>query len=616
MSNKTRKRSWFFLVGGLLLAGAIWAASAGAGWSSKESGTIEGRAVERGTLRISVVERGNLKAAHSVSLKNEVEGETRILSMPIKNGAEVQAGELLCTLDTSELELRRVQQEIQVQNSEAEHVKATQTHEIQQSQNESDIEEAERLLEFARLDLRKYLEGDRPQLLQKADEDILLRDEELKRAEQDLSWSEQLAARGFLEQTQLDADRLAKTRSEVALKQAQRAKELLELFEIPRKVRELEAEAKEREAELERVGLRARARIVDFEADVRTSQAKLDLEREELAKLVSQIEKATIRAPVAGTVVFTIEDRGRWGGGTPIQEGATVREGQEIMTIPSSDSFLAEASLHESVLEKVREGMSCIVTVDALQRSVPGVLRYKARQHDQNAWFANPDLRVYKTEIELLESDPRMRPGMSCSVEILVDEISGALYVPVQCIFADGEGHVAFAKEKGGIVKRQVEIGQNNAKWVEVLAGLSEGEIVFLSQPPGFNLAPAPDQGRPETEGAWDAAQQAATGAGGPGASAPMSSSREGSAERGPRDRESGRDQGGEDRGADGERWKKALEEAQDDPAKLEELRKEMQERSGRGDSSEPGAEARSSAETAPSAAERKTPASSSEGSR
>ncbi len=606
MSNKTRKRSWFFLVGGLLLAGAIWAASAGAGWSSKESGTIEGRAVERGTLRISVVERGNLKAAHSVSLKNEVEGETRILSMPIKNGAEVQVGELLCTLDTSELELRRVQQEIQVQNSEAEHIKATQTHEIQQSQNESDIEEAERLLEFARLDLRKYLEGDRPQLLQKAEEDILLRDEELKRAEQDLSWSEQLAARGFLEQTQLDADRLAKTRSEVALKQAQRAKELLELFEIPRTTRELEAESKEKEAELERVRLRARARIVDFEADVRTSQAKLDLEREELAKLVSQIEKATIRAPVAGTVVFTIEDRGRWGGGTPIQEGATVREGQEIMTIPSSDSFLAEASLHESVLEKVREGMSCIVTVDALAQSAPGVLRYKARQHDQNAWFANPDLRVYKTEIELLETDSRMRPGMSCSVEILVDQIQGALYVPVQCIFADGESHVAFAKEKGGIVKRKVEVGQNNAKWVEVLAGLSEGEIVFLSQPPGFNLAPAPDQGRAETEGAWDSAQQAAARADGTGTPAPPSASPSGERDRGPRDRE-----GREDRGADGERWKKALEEASSDPAKLEELRKEMQEHRGREEPSRPGG-----VENAPSAAEREKPASSSEGSR
>ena len=41
------------------------------------------------------------------------------------------------------------------------------------------------------------------------------------------------------------------------------------------------------------------------------------------------------------------------------------------------------------------------------------------------------------------------------------------------------------------IEKREIEVGQNNSKWVEITDGLAEGEIVLLSQPAGFQLAPA-----------------------------------------------------------------------------------------------------------------------------
>jgi HlyD family secretion protein len=599
MTKKARRRGPLFALAGLGLVVVVLMVASGVGWGGKEAPPIEGVAVQRGLLRISVVERGNLKAANSVSLKCELEGQTTIQTLPVKNGAEVQAGDVLCILDTSELELRKVQQGIQVQNARAALTKAEKNYEIQASQNESDVDEALRLLDFARLDLRKYEDGDKPQLLQKADEDILLRDEELKRAQQDLDWSEKLAERGFLEQTQLDADRLAKSRAEVALNQARRAKELLEDYEIPRKVLELEAEVKETEAEHDRVRLRAAARIADFESDLETSRAKFQLEQEEYDKIVQQMGIATLRAPVSGTVVFTMAEQSRWGGGSPIQEGAQLREGQEIMTIPSSGDFLAEASLHESVIEKVREGMPCTVTVDALQLRVPGVVRYKSRQNDQNAWFANPDLRLYKTEIELTQADERMRPGMSCNVEILVRDIEDTLFVPVQSVFPDGAGHVAFLSQGNEAVKRPVEVGENNGKWVAIASGLSEGDVVLLAQPPGTSLAPPPEHPKSDLpDGAGRPVEP-----GEPGGRAPSPTAHAGEGERptdgapaaaagveDAADAEGPRDGRGDRRDA-AERWQKELE-AETDPAKREELQKRMQamrEGARRGDPPESG---------------------------
>ena len=56
--------------------------------------------------------------------------------------------------------------------------------------------------------------------------------------------------------------------------------------------------------ELDRVKLQAAAKLVDFEADMRTRSAQLKLEQEKLDKLVSQISKAKIAAPRGGMVVY------------------------------------------------------------------------------------------------------------------------------------------------------------------------------------------------------------------------------------------------------------------------------------------------------------------------
>jgi len=482
---------------GLLAVGVAGAV----GWALRrdESGetTLAGATVERGRLRLSVIERGNLKAAESVDLKCEIEGQVKVLSL-IEEGVHVEPGDVLCTLDTADLDERRVQQEISVQSSEATYVKAKQGYAIQQSQNLSDIEKAERALDFARADLRKYIEGDWPQEKRKAEEAILLTEEELQRAQQELEWSEKLAGKGFLEQTQLDSDRLAKTRAEVNLKQAQRALELLDLFDFPRKKAEFEADVLEFERQLERVKLQAEAKLADYEAGLRSSEAKLGLDREKLAKIQKQLASAVIVAPVAGMVVYAVEEQSRWGGGEPIREGVQVREGQDIITIPSSEGFVAEASVHESVLEKVAVGQGCLVTVDAIPgKTFRGEVKFKAVLPDQNSWFANPDLRVYRTEVKIVDSDPALRPGMSCSVEILVDELPDAIYVPVQAVFLDAGEPVCFVAAAGTVEKRSVEAGENNGKQVVIESGLEPGEVVLLALPEGVELRPAVQNSAP-----------------------------------------------------------------------------------------------------------------------
>ncbi len=543
------------------IGGVAWVALGRAGWPrSNDREALRGAPVQRGPLKISVVERGELKAADSVSIKNEIEGQTTILYL-IPEGTMVEEGTLLCELDATELIDDRFQQEISVRNAEAAHVKSRQNYEIQKSQNDSDIKKAEQELFFADTDLRKFREGERRAQEAEADEAIKLAEEEFTRAGEKLDWSQKLFEKGFLTNTELEADRLSLSRAEIQLEQARRNKDLLIRFQLPRDEADLAAKLEEARRELDRVKLQAEARIVDFEADMQTNEAKLRLEKEKLTKLETQIARAKIHAPRAGMVVYAQEEGGRYGSSQPIKEGTQVRERQEIITIPSAQGMIARVSLHESVLKQVQPGQPATIQVDALPgRQFHGRVRFVAVMADQNTFWANPNLRLYRTEVTLDDLSPEMRPGMSCAIEILVEEIADALFVPVQSVFRKGSGNVAFVDRQGSVEERPVKVGRYNDRWVQILEGLSENESVLLAAPAGFAPEPDGDQEPPGTTPEREpggARPSGEAGAGGPTAVA----------EGGDAGRPAGPESGGRPRAGEGEgddlrqRWSQMSEE-------------------------------------------------------
>lgn len=547
-----------------LVGGLAWFAIARSGLMSPEEGEeLGGAPVQRGALRISVIERGNLKAADAVVLKSEIEGNTTILYL-IPEGTQVKEGDLVCELDATQQIDRRVAQEITMRNAEAAFVKAKQNYEIQKSQNDSDIKRAEQALNFAELDLTKFREGDKAAKEAGASEKIKLAEEEGTRANDKLDWSQKLYEKGFLTTTELEADKLSRSRAQIQLEQARRERDLLVRFQLPRDESELVAKLEEARRELDRVKLQAAARLVDFDADMRTREAQFNLEKEKHLKLETQIAKAKILAPRAGMIVYAQQDSGgRMGGSQPIQEGTSVRERQDIITIPSATGMVAQVSLHESVLKQVSVGQGCFIKVDAIgSREFTGRVSFVAVLPDQNSWWANPNSRLYRTEVQILDGHPDMRPGMSCSIEILVEDIADATYVPVQAVFRSGGENIAFVTKAGGkFDERKVTVGRYNASWVEVLEGLAVGDSVLLSAPTGFTPAPAPQVTTPAPAALPGGAQASANGGSAPIGAAPSGGSApgaagEGAGPAGGRDggeRAGGRERGTERAGAGGD---------------------------------------------------------------
>ncbi len=526
MSTKKGGNTWVWLA--LLALGASAFGAWKAGWiGASEEKVLLGAPVERKTLVISVVQAGNLAAKDSVSVKSEVEGQTTILSL-IAEGTFVKPGDLLAELDVSEMRERKVAQEISVQNAEASYVKARAQFEIQESQNKSDIESAERKLLFAQKDNEKYLEGDLAQLRAQALEKIKLAEAEIANSRNTYEWSEKLAEKGFLTKSELDRDRLDFQRTEVQLLQAQRANELLLKYDDPRQQIELSANVQEAERGRERATLFAESRLADYKSSLVTSKSKLDLEREKLQKYEDQIQKARILATQPGMVVYARSEGGRMGGSEPIQVGTQVRERQEILSIPRTSGLIVEASVHESVLKQVAIGKPCKIVVDAIPgMEFEGRVQFVALLADKASWWANPNQRLYRTEIAVTNPHVDMRPGMSCGIEILSDIVPEALVVPLQAIFVDEGKTIAFVVKGESWERRDVKTGRSSQTLVEILDGLKESESVLLASPPGFTPKAAENTEdkssfTPTTAAEAAAAAAAAAAGGSPAAPAAM----------------------------------------------------------------------------------------------
>lgn len=506
------KTFWLGLVAVVAVAGYALTPT---GWFGQEvAADIQGAKVRRGPLRITVLQRGELSAKNSTSIKSEIEGQTTILQL-VPEGTVVQPGDLLVRLDSSDLVERELQQRISSDNADAAHKKAKAQHDIQVSQNQSDIEAAERKLQFAEMDLNKYKEGDLEQLRKEAEDRILLARQKRTQAENTLTWSKTLHDKGFLTQTELDRDDLEFQSSDVQLQQADLALELLQKFDDPRKQSELDADLIEAKRGLDRARLEADARIADFQAALTTSEARWQLEKEKLTKYRDQLQKTRITASVAGMVVYTQTEGGRMGGGEAVQEGTQIREGQEMLTIPSTGGMIAQASIHESVLNQVAIDLSCTIAVDALpSQEFKGRVRRVAPLPDKGNWWANPNQRLYRTEVSIEDASPEMRPGMNCSIEILVEEIGDAIYAPLQAIVLSKGETIAFVAQEGRVEERQVVVGQQSDKWVQILAGLAEGEEVLLTPPPGF----MPQKQEQEVDDSKTRGSEAAVPARAPGA--------------------------------------------------------------------------------------------------
>jgi HlyD family secretion protein len=309
-------------------------------------------------------------------------------------------------------------------------------------------------------------------------------EENLKIAQDRLFWSQKLFKEGFETRTKLEQDQLSVTNFFLNLEQSKTEMTMLKNYDLPKLEETYLSSLVEQSNELRRVILQATNTLNKAVADLNSQSNSLALNEERLVKETEQLDKSKIYAPKGGMVVYA-KSRSRFSSESMIEEGATVRKRQDLITLPDTSKMKVEIKVHESQINKVKKGQTAFVVLDsAPDKKYKGIVSRVAPLPDSASFFSDPNLKEYATEILVTDPLPaELKPGVSARTEIVVTNILNTLKVPIQSVTTVDGKQVVYKAGFGEPEVVVVEVGLFNTKFIQVLSGIEEGNQVLLSPP-------------------------------------------------------------------------------------------------------------------------------------
>ncbi|MBC8113820.1 MAG: efflux RND transporter periplasmic adaptor subunit [Candidatus Saccharimonas sp.] len=444
---------------------------------------------KKSPFQITVTEKGTLDSMRNASLTSKVEGTTTIISI-VPEGTQVKEGDIVCELDASTLIDKETAQEILVVKAKALLLQADEDLAIQKTQNESDQAAAELKRDLAKLDLDKFNKGDFLQLVADIEAEKSLAEGNLTKFQESCIFIRRLVQKGYKNQNDLEAEELNLNDAMFKLKSAQTKLNVLENYTKERTLKELEANVTESGREIDRIKRKGLAALAQFEAEHKSRDLTYDVESKKLDRLKAQIEACKIKATQDGQVVYANTRDGRSSDQVLIEVGGTVRERQPIINLPDLDSMKVNARIHESRISLVRTGLAAKIKVDAYADvTFYGEVDAVASVPSSTSSF-NREIKEYEAVIKILD-DPekvnKLRPGLTATIEVLVERRDNILQIPVQAVVTVGAKQFVFVVSGKSVGRKAITIGQTNERMIEIVSGLNEGDQVVMNPRSHFN---------------------------------------------------------------------------------------------------------------------------------
>jgi len=436
--------------------------------------------VEEAPFDISVVESGTLQALRSVTYASTIQSnQAKIIAM-VPEGKLVQKGDMLLLFDGApfEEEIRRSQAQLSL--AEADVQKAQQDLKLQSIQNQEELAAARQKVERSRLELADVAEGKGRLHEEEAAAAVGNAERDLEKAVGAHEDLKPLLAEGFITKQELDRAAQAVSRAREELELAKRRRDALVRFGRPLELSQAEAEAamtRESARQLEASGAyrmeQKRSAIAAAESRITEATAKLALAKQQLAR-------TEVRADVPGIVVykdvfFGSEQR-------KPQVGDQVWANQPLLILPDISKMVVETRVRETDIHKVEKNQHVTVRVQAYpdlkltgKVTLVGTLAQEEKERR--------GVKFFGVTIQINESEPRLRPGMTAAIEIQVDRRDHALRVPLEAVFERDGRHLCYVATRRGLVAREVVLGPSNRDFVVVEKGLRRGDRVALRDP-------------------------------------------------------------------------------------------------------------------------------------
>jgi HlyD family secretion protein len=219
------------------------------------------------------------------------------------------------------------------------------------------------------------------------------------------------------------------------------------------------------------------------DAAITAARAGVDAADEALHSAQDTRDKAVIRAPIDGVVVFaggsaSAAGGAGAGGAAKPAVGSAVSQAAAPFTIYQLAALNFNAQVDEADISNVSVGMKGSVTLDAF----PGVtFATKVVQVKTQAIQTSTGGTAFPVLLSLKNTGKRLLVGMGGNVDVDVSAITGAVVVPVEALFDETGGTYVYTVDASNVVHHvKVKTGVMTDTQAQILSGVNPGDKVAL----------------------------------------------------------------------------------------------------------------------------------------
>ena len=205
---------------------------------------------------------------------------------------------------------------------------------------------------------------------------------------------------------------------------------------------------------------------------------KVQNEYNEMLELVKEFQ---IMAPEPGMLVYA-----KGHDNLPMKAGSQIHMWDPVVaTLPDLTTMISKTYINEVDVRKIKPGQKVEIGLDAFpDKNLKGTVIRVANVGEQSP---NSDSKVFEASIEIEGTDPLLRPAMTTSNKIFVNQLESTLYIPLEGLHSKDDS-ITYVYKKTGlkVSKQEVQIGETNSNEAIIKLGLKPEDKIYLSVPSGM----------------------------------------------------------------------------------------------------------------------------------
>jgi HlyD family secretion protein len=247
-------------------------------------------------------------------------------------------------------------------------------------------------------------------------------------------------------------------------------------------------------------GAEANLKVADAEQSLREAEAKLKSDQivdqatiegkkgadskadYDAQRAAYALASMTLKAPSDGTI--SLIPIWHNGGVSPFKAGDQAWSGAPIAELPDVSSLRIAARVDETERGRLALKQPSTVQQDAIaDRQFAGKIERIGTIATSDFSAGWPIPQNFDLEIALDQTDPRVKPGMTVQITVIVDRVPDAITIPAQASFLKSGQTVAYVWDGSKFQERVIQVERRSRDTILVASGLRSGDLVALKDP-------------------------------------------------------------------------------------------------------------------------------------